>query len=175
MSKCLWMEFRSDFKEAFTNTTKVQDMEAALKHICIQARETIDQYTTCFEDLIQKASWGEYDRGTINTFQCRLYKPMQKAIFLKDLILVSFVRWKEAVYKEASHYALMKSAGMFQKQDQRGGFKFQNPKAQQRWDKFTQGNQHAKHNPNMMDVNTIQVNQLLAKDKQCCFKEGQCF
>lgn len=38
---------------------------------------------------------------------------MQKAIFLKDPIPVSFEGWKEAVGKEASWYALMKSAGMF--------------------------------------------------------------
>ena len=68
---------------------------------------------------------------------------MQKAIFLKDPIPVSFEGWKEAVRKEASRYALIKSARMFQKHDQKtGGFKFQNPKAQQRWGKFTQSNQN---------------------------------
>ena len=57
---------------------------------------------------------------------------MQKAIFLKDPIPVSFDGWKEAVRKEASHYALMRSVGMFKLCDQKsGGFKFQNPKAQQ--------------------------------------------
>ena len=85
---------------------------------------------------------------------------MQKAIFLKDPIPVSFEGWKEATCKEASHYALMKLAGMFQNQDQKaGGFKFQNPKAQQRWGKFTQSNQNtnAKRDPNTMDVDTIRV------------------
>ena len=103
---------------------------------------------------------------------------MQKAIFLKDLIPVSFEGWKEAARKEASRYALMKSAGMFQKRDQKtGGFKFQNPKAQQRWGKFTQNNQNTntKHDPNAMDVDTIRVNQLTAEEKQKCIKEGRCF
>ena len=40
---------------------------------------------------------------------------MQKAIFMKDLIPTTFTAWKEATCKEASNYALMKSAGMFQK------------------------------------------------------------
>ena len=89
-SKRLWTEFRSDFDDAFTNTTKVQDAEAALEHIHIQHEESIDQYITCFEDLMQKAGWGEYDRGMINTFRRGLHDAMQKAIFLKDPIPVSF-------------------------------------------------------------------------------------
>ena len=40
---------------------------------------------------------------------------MQKAIFMKDPIPTMFTTWKEAAHKEASHYALMKSVGMFQK------------------------------------------------------------
>ena len=179
-SERLWTEFRSDFDDTFTNTTKVQDAEAALEHIHIQREESIDQYITRFEDLMQKASWGEYDRGTINTFRCSLHDAMQKAIFLKDPIPVSFKGWKEAARKEASRYALMKSAGMFQKRNQKpGGFKFQNPKAQQRWGCFTQGgnnnNTQAKRDPNVMDVNTIQVGQLTIEEKQKCIKEGRCF
>jgi hypothetical protein len=51
-------------------------------------------------------------------------------IFLKDPILVLFEGWKEAAWKEASCYALMRLAGMFQPCNQKpGGFKFQNPKA----------------------------------------------
>ena len=72
----------------------------------------------------------------------------------------------------------MKSAGMFQKHEHKGGFKFANPKAQQRWGRFTQNqNQrdHPKRDPNAMDVDTIQVNQLLAEDKEKCIKEGRCF
>jgi len=34
-SKHLWGEFQAEFKTAFTNTTKVQDAEVALEHICI--------------------------------------------------------------------------------------------------------------------------------------------
>ena len=67
---------------------------------------------------------------------------------------------------------------MFQKCDQKtGGFKFQNPKAQQRWGKFTQNNQNinTKQDPNVMDVNTICINQLTAEEKQKCMKEGRCF
>ena len=133
-----------------------------------------------FKDLMQKAGWGEYDRGTINTFRHGLHDAMQKAIFLKDPIPVLFEGWKEAARKEASRYALMKSAGMFQKRDQKpGGFKFQNPKAQQRWGHFAQGsnnsNTQAECDPNAMDVDTIQVGQLTAEEKQKCIKEGQCF
>ena len=177
-SERLWMEFRADFENAFTNTTKVQDAEAALEQIHINREESIDEYISRFEDLMQKAGWGEYDRGTINTFRRGLHDAMQKAIFLKDPIPVSFEGWKEAARKEASRYALMKSAGMFQKRDQKtGGFKFQNPKAQQRWGKFAQSNQSAntKRDPNAMDVDTIRVNQLTAEEKQKCMKEGRCF
>ena len=67
-SKQLWMEFRLDFENMFTNTTKVQDVKAALKQIHINCKESIDEYILCFEDLMQKAGWGEYNRGTINTF-----------------------------------------------------------------------------------------------------------
>lgn len=104
-----------DFENTFTNTTKVQDAEAALEQIHINCKESINEYISRFEDLMQKASWGEYDRGTINTFRRSLHDAMQKAIFLKDPIPASFKGWKEAVRKEASRYALMKSAGMFQK------------------------------------------------------------
>ena len=58
---------------------------------------------------------------------------MQKAIFMKDPIPTMFMAWKEAACKEASRYALMKSAGMFQKWDHKPGFKFSNLKAQQCW------------------------------------------
>ena len=132
-SEHLWGEFQAEFKLAFTNTTKVQDAEVALEHIRIQQGKGIDQYIVCFEDLMQKANWTEHDRGTINTFRRRLHEPMQKAIFLKDPIPTTFTQWKEATYKEASHYVLMKSMGMFQKQDNKSGFKFTNLKAQQRW------------------------------------------
>ena len=103
---------------------------------------------------------------------------MQKAIFLKDPIPTTFTQWKEAARNEASRYALMKSAGMFQKREHKSGFKFTNPKAQQRWGRFMQyHNQrdHSKRDPNAMDVDTIQVNQLSAEDKEKCIKEGRCF
>ena len=114
-SKCLWGGFQAEFEEAFTNMTKVQDTEAALEHVHIQQGKGIDQCIAHFKDLMQKANWTEHDRSTINTFQCGLHKPMQKAIFLKDPIPTTFTQWKEAVHKEASCYALMKSTGMFQK------------------------------------------------------------
>jgi len=91
-----------EFELAFTNTTKVQDVEVALEHICIQQGKGIDQYIVCFEDLMQKANWMEHDCSTINTFWCELHKPMQKAISLKDPIPATFTQWKEAVCKEAS-------------------------------------------------------------------------
>ena len=102
---------------------------------------------------------------------------MQKAIFMKDPIPTTFTAWKEAMRKEASCYALMKSAGMFQKWDHKPGFKFSNPKAQQRWGRFTQGNQSSsgKHDPNTMDVDTICINQLTMEEKDKCVKEGCCF
>jgi hypothetical protein len=84
-----------DFDDAFTNMTKVQDAEAVLEHIHIQHEELIDQYISHFEDLMQKASWGEYDQGTINMFRQGLHDAMQKAIFLKDPIPVLFDGWKE--------------------------------------------------------------------------------
>ena len=127
----LWGVFQMEFETAFTNTTKVQDAEAALEHIRIQQGENIDQYIARFEDLMERAQWGERDRGTINTFRRGLHKAMQKAIFLKDPIPTTFTQWKEAARNEASRYALIKSAGMFQKREHKGGFKFTNPKAQQ--------------------------------------------
>ena len=60
-SEQLWMEFRSDFENVFTNMTKVQDAEAALEQIHINREESIDEYISCFEDLMQKAGWGKYD------------------------------------------------------------------------------------------------------------------
>ena len=65
----LWGIFQSEFEIAFTNTTKVQDAEAALEHICIQQGKNIDQYIARFEDLMERAQWGKHDRGTINTFR----------------------------------------------------------------------------------------------------------
>ena len=127
---------------------------------------------------MEHAQWGERDRGTINTFRRGLHEAMQKAIFLKDPIPTTFMQWKEAARNEASRYALMKSAGMFQKREHKGGFKFTNPKAQQRWGRFTQNHNqrdHPKRDPNAMDVDVIQVNQLSAEDKEKCVKEGRCF
>ena len=103
---------------------------------------------------------------------------MQKAIFLKDPILTTFTQWKEAARNEASRYTLMKSAGMFQKREHKSGFKFTNLKAQQRWGRFAQNSNqrdNSKRDPNAMDVDTIQVNQLSAEAKEKCVKEGRCF
>ena len=176
-SEQLWGELQVEFKTVFTNTTKLQDAEAALEHICIQQGENIDQYIACFEDLMDKAGWLERDCSTINTFWQGLHKPMQKAIFMKDPIPTTFTAWKEAAHKEASHYALMKSTGMFQKWDHKPSFKFSNLKVQQCWGWFTQGNQSSggKHDPNAMDVDTICVNQLTMEEKDKCVKEGHCF
>ena len=72
----------------------------------------------------------------------------------------------------------MKSAGMFQKREHKSGFKFTNLKAQQQWGRFTQNNNqrdNAKRDPNAMDVDTIQVNQLSAEAKEKCVKKGRCF
>ena len=157
----LWGIFQSEFETAFTNTTKVQDAEAALEHIRIQQGENIDQYIARFEDLMERAQWGDRDCGTINTFQRGLHEAMQKAIFLKDPILTTFTQWKEAACNKASRYTLMKSAGMFQKREHKSGFKFTNQKAQQQWGRFTQNNNqrdNSKRDPNSMDVDTIQVN-----------------
>ena len=112
-SEQLWGEFQVEFETVFTNTTKLQDAEVALEHIRIQQGENIDQYIAQFEDLMDKAGWLERDRSTINTFWQGLHEPMQKAIFMKDPIPTMFTAWKEATCKEASWYALMKSAGMF--------------------------------------------------------------
>jgi hypothetical protein len=65
-------------------------MKAALEGIHIQRKESIDQYISCFENLMQKAGWGKYNRGTINTFRRGLHDAMQKAIFLKDPIPILF-------------------------------------------------------------------------------------
>ena len=67
-SERLWGEFQVEFETAFTNTTKLQDAEAALEHIHIQQGKNIDQYIVRFEDLMDKAGWLEQDRGMINTF-----------------------------------------------------------------------------------------------------------
>ena len=98
----LWGIFQSEFETAFTNTTKVQDMEAALEHIRIQQGKNIDQYIARFEDLMERAQWGKRDCGTINTFQRGLHEAMQKAIFLKDPIPTTFTQWKEATCNKAS-------------------------------------------------------------------------
>ena len=90
-SEQLWGEFQVEFETTFTNTTKLQDTEAALEHIHIQQGENIDQYIAHFEDLMDKAGWLKCDCSTINTFQQGLHKPMQKAIFMKDLILTTFM------------------------------------------------------------------------------------
>jgi hypothetical protein len=45
---------------------------------------------------MQKASWGKYNRETINMFRQGLHDAIQKVIFLKDPILVLFEGWKEA-------------------------------------------------------------------------------
>ena len=56
-SEWLWGEFQVEFETEFTNTTKLQNTEAALKHIRIQQGENINQYIVHFEDLMDKAVW----------------------------------------------------------------------------------------------------------------------
>lgn len=173
----LWRRFTEDFRDAFANTTKQQDAEAALERIHVQPQESIDQYIARFEDLIDKAGWSPLDRGTANVFRKGLHDAMQKAIFLKDPIPTTLLEWKEAARKEASRYALMKSAGMFQKKTQgptNPGQRFQNPAAQRRWGRHFQNN-GGKKDPNAMDIDTIQVNALSPDEKQRLVKEGRCF
>jgi hypothetical protein len=55
-----------------------------------------------------------------------------------------------------------------------GGQWFQNPVAQKRWGKHFQSNS-GKKDLNTIEVDTIQVNQLSAKEKQCLVQEGWCF
>lgn len=155
----LWVQFQKDFRDAFTDTTRQQDAEAALERIHIQPQESIDQYIARFEDLAEKAGWSQTDRGTKNRFQKGLHRAMQKAIFRKDPIPMTFAGWKEAARKEASRYALMKSEGMLQKKSQRNtaGRRFQHPRAQNRRGK--QGNSNKK-DPNAVYTGILQVNAL---------------
>jgi hypothetical protein len=171
-----WRLFQKDFDDAFTNTTKTEDAEAELERLQIQQDETVDQYIARFEDLAERADWDlRNDKIVPTSFRKGLREGMQKAIFLKDPVPKTYQEWKDAARCEASRYALMKSAGMFgnQKGGSSSAFKFRSQKAQQRWGKFTKDT--PKCDPDAMDVDALQVNQLTAEDKQQCIKEGRCF
>jgi hypothetical protein len=175
-SERTWKKFEEDFESAFTNTTKVEDAEAELERLHIRQDETIDQYIARFEDLAEKADWDlRHDKIVTTTFRKGLRQGMQKAVFLKDPVPRTYNEWKAAARREASRYALMKSAGMFgdRKEGGSSSFKFKSAKAQQRWGKFTRDT--PKRDPDAMDVDALQINQLTTEDKQRCIKEGRCF
>jgi hypothetical protein len=66
--KRLWVEFRRDFRRAFTNTASEQHAYGELAN-CVMGGKTIDEYIANFEHLLQKAGWDCTSRGSLFQFK----------------------------------------------------------------------------------------------------------
>ena len=78
-NEMLWTYFLSEFRRAFTDTSRADRAHEALL-ACHMKGEDLDGYIAEFEHLRSLAGWGENDKGTIDLFYKGLKKPLFNAI-----------------------------------------------------------------------------------------------
>jgi len=171
--------FVKEFKEAFTNTTERQDAHVKLKNLRMAAGD-LDGYVATFKQLAKKAGYDLDAEGTLDVFQGGLPRGLWEAILRRDNTPSTFQEWIEAARKEQQKYMVIRNCpnalgykNMTRKQQQavwRQAFNlpakkphYSNPK---------------QRDPNAMDVDTVEVNQVSTGPNpkiQKARAEGRCY
>ena len=64
--KLIWQQFKTNFKNAFTDTTEIQNAFKALQEL--KMGSDLDAYIAAFEHLQKKVKWGRDNPGTLWAF-----------------------------------------------------------------------------------------------------------
>ena len=76
--KSIWQQFKTNFKNAFTDTTEIQNAFKALQEL--KMGSDLDTYIATFEHLRKKAKWGRDDPGTLWAFRGGLNQGLHRSV-----------------------------------------------------------------------------------------------
>ena len=109
----LWTEYETAFDSAFTDTTKKQKAQAAIKHLRMQDQD-LDTYISTFKHLAKDAGYDLTMLGTADLFALGLRRNLFDAIMYRNTQPETFEEWvaaaKSELIKRAKRYAMQESA-----------------------------------------------------------------
>ena len=175
----LWDEFVREFKTAYTNTTERQDAHVKLKSLRMSPGD-LDGYVATFKQLARKAGYDLDAEGTLDVFQGGLPRGLWEAILRRDNTPNTFEEWTEAAQKEQQKYMIIRS------RPNALGYKSMNANQKQAvWrqafnlpPKKSHHQTYKQRDPNAMDVDTVEVNQVSTSANpriQKARAEGRCY
>ena len=88
----LWTEYEIAFNNAFTDTTKKQKAQAALKHLCMKDND-LDTYIARFKHLAQDAGYDLTALRTADLFTLGLRRSLFDAAMYCDTQPETFEEW----------------------------------------------------------------------------------
>ena len=157
----LWTLFERDFRNAFTDSQKQLTAHQKFLKVKMQGN-ALDEFITEFKHLCSEAGWSSNDIGTITQFRCGLNTGLLKAIVQHVCLhLRTLHDWFDAVRKQHDIWNELKAAIEDTKST--------SPPAPP-WRNTTY-----MRPLNAMDVDTVCVDTLTAKEKEKLTKEGRCF
>jgi Retrotransposon gag protein/Zinc knuckle len=171
----LWTDFEAAFTDAFTDTAKKEDAYQKLKHLKMKD-ELVDDYITAFNSLAAKAGWELTNEGTIDAFRSGLQPGTLNTIMNWDVWPKTMTQWQQAARDKLQKYLAKKAILSFHPSMGNQGNLGTRNQWQHRFGHHRQGGGSSSHDPNAMDVDTINTqNPLNEEEKQWLMAEGQCF
>ena len=157
----LWMLFKRDFKNMFTDSQKQLTAHQKFLKVKMQGN-ALDEFIAKFEHLCSEAGWSSNNIGTITQFWCGLNTGLLKAIVQHICLHPRMLRdWFDATCEQHDIWNELKAAI----EDAKGTGP---PAPPQRNTTYTRPS-------NAMDVDAVRVDMLTAKEKEKLAKEGHCF
>ena len=157
----LWTLFERDFRNAFTDSQKQLTAHQKFLKVKMQGN-ALDEFIAEFKHLCSEAGWTANDIGTITQFWCGLNMGLLKAIVQHVCLCPCMLHeWFNAVHEQHDIWNELKAAIEDAKST--------GPPAPL-WHNTTYVRPL-----NVMDVNAIHVDALMADEKEKLAKEGQCF
>ena len=157
----LWTLFERDFRNAFTDSQKQLTAHQKFLKVKMQGN-ALDEFIAEFEHLRSEAGWSSNDIGTITQFQHGLNTGLLKAIVQHVQPRPCTLRnWFDAVREQHDIWNELKATIEDAKSTSP-------PAPPRRNTTYTRPS-------NAMDVDTVCVDALAAKEKEKLAKEGRCF
>ena len=167
----LWTEFEAVFQDAWTDTSKKQNVYDQLMKLTMAGWD-IDTYIATFERLALAAGWALDAEGTIVHFREGLSKEIHSKVLDRDKIPRTMDKWKAAACTEVARAKEKYNAGLTNTQRR-------NQQARH-YNTTTHPRPPTQNNPNIvpMDVDaTTMTNfkKLTPEERTQLAREGRCF
>jgi hypothetical protein len=166
----LWEWFARAFRDAFTDSTKKQDVYSRLTKMELDV-DKVDSSITLFKRLIREAGWRPDAEGTIKLFQDILPVGLHRVIRQCETLPATMEEWYDATRKTVQRWQdLNDNIGP------KGGPGHISTRANRMRNYQKPSPPKRQKDPNTMDIDTIcTMGKLTDEERTKLMKEGRCF